>query len=680
MPIDFRQVAAPSFSDSNTLVALAAKQQQEAMTGIQGAWTGAMDAVGNRVQGELEGIANQASLTQLTDPVQRQALETQLMNANTLGMGDINALNKYTDNRIGTQIGRFTTLNQEGRNAAIEKDRYDANQLLVANDAETKAINEGIFIASDFQNQIEAAETQEKKDQLRAQMDNALGGYGYNQAQMAKVNAGYEKQSQETRINNHKEILISMGIPYQEAQTQALQAETMNSTARTGVLVNQALNKDGNAAISAARKAASESGFAGSINDSGGINYDMVKQRLDTNYSAAKQKGGVSNPDDPTTFDEYAVKNAKKIDEMGLGSFMRSASLDTLQGHFRWAQENDAPYTEAEKIAAAEGLMSGAIKMDMFAINPNPLTQNGESFRVGKALREQLVPLMNSRESERSTAAGKEEVLKAINFLTDNKQTTEEILTNLGIVTSDHPYAKHLPENFLAAVKVMEKMPKLPDNYVEETGVGKTKKNLVSANDILKGAGTVPPATSTTEKLPTLPNKGTAASNVPATTSYNPGKQKGNINNLVTKSGKTIPRDAVTPQMAKEANVKMVNGNLKWEDRFKGKTMETVYGEKIKINDVKDLERFIQVNYSGHVKEVQNVLANNGKSKYKYPTDLSKIDKNHPLAHPDSDNPNNFVPYEARNFDGSRKYKTKYSSYDTYVKLTLNKKLGRKNK
>ena len=35
MPIDFKQIASPSFADSNTLVALAAKQQQEAMTGIQ---------------------------------------------------------------------------------------------------------------------------------------------------------------------------------------------------------------------------------------------------------------------------------------------------------------------------------------------------------------------------------------------------------------------------------------------------------------------------------------------------------------------------------------------------------------------------------------------------------------------------------------------------------------------
>ena len=84
MPIDFRQVAAPSFSDSNTLVALAAKQQQEAMTGIQDTWTGAMKAVGNRVQGEMEGIANQASFSQLTDPVQRAALDEQIRAANVL--------------------------------------------------------------------------------------------------------------------------------------------------------------------------------------------------------------------------------------------------------------------------------------------------------------------------------------------------------------------------------------------------------------------------------------------------------------------------------------------------------------------------------------------------------------------------------------------------------------------
>ena len=68
MPIDFRQVAAPSFSDSNTLVALAAKQQEEAMAGIQGAWSGAMDAVQNNVQGELKNRINMAGYDDLTDP------------------------------------------------------------------------------------------------------------------------------------------------------------------------------------------------------------------------------------------------------------------------------------------------------------------------------------------------------------------------------------------------------------------------------------------------------------------------------------------------------------------------------------------------------------------------------------------------------------------------------------
>lgn len=705
MPIDFKQVAAPSFSDSNTLVALAAKQQQEAMTGIQGAWTGAMDAISNRVQGEMEGIANQASLIQLTDPVQRQALEQEIMAANTLGMGDPREINKYTDGRIGTQIDRFTTLEQEGRNAAIEKDRYDANQLLITNEAETKAINEGIFIASDFRSRIDAAETKEEKDQLTAQMENALGGYGFNQAQRAKVNAGYEKQSQEIRMNDYKEILLSMGIPRAEAERQAIEAETLNSTVRTGVYVNETLNKGGKAAITAAQKAASDSGFAGAINDSGGINYDNVKQRLDTNYSAALQKAGVSNPDDSTTFDEYAINNAEKIDKMGLGTFMRSASLGTLQGHFRWAQEHDAPYTEAEKIAAAEGLMSGAIKMDMFAINPNPLTQNGESARVGKALREQLVPLMESRKKERSSAAGREEVLKAINFLTGQGQSTEEILTNLGITTSDHQYADHLPENFLAAVKVMEGMPKLPDNYVEESGTGKTKKSLVSAEDILKGINTPPGSgvlandstgglsAAQTERmnisanLDNLTRGATAGSGVLANTQDLAAI--GNANNVgsasttptmmtkpvnkVTNNGYVIPENArtitgkngstqyeylpITTSVAKDLGVKINSrGELVLPANRKNETAYDVYGGKWKLTDADTYEQLLGINNSAQAKD--KIKKGNafikGTSNYRPPQRRLKTpDPKHPLAHLLSDDPKNFVPYNERNPDGS---------------------------
>lgn len=689
MPIDFRQVAAPSFSDSNTLVALAAKQQEEAMAGIQGAWTGAMDAVGNRVQGEMEGIANQASFSQLTDPTQRAALDQEIMAANTLGMGNVRDINKYVDSRRGVQLGLLDTVNRVDRETQLEDER-------VAD----KTVNDASWFLADRYNQIEAEEDEGKKTLLQQATDQELQRYGLTDFQLSKATQLADQQNQKQRIANFEEQVKALGPEATAAQIAAVWQNTNASQINTALAVDKHTNGGKGNALATKRKFADSLELQGSIKDDGTPNYDVLKQSLDNRIARSAIEQERVDPDN-MSYDQYLMKSDKLLDQK-LGTAGRATTTKGLQSHFRWAEENGAGYSEKEKILITEGLLTGSIKMNLFTDNfIDNFRDNQENIRIGEAIAKTHLPRVETEFNTKRMQAGQDAFDPIIKLLTSENVPPDQILTNLGITSLDHPQAKYLPENMKKALELLVTtndaafMNSTPDG----TGVGKTRQQIAEEQapkvDIDVGKLVGNPNTIQQQYNGPLRNTNTAtttedlvavgkANNVgkAPTTTNRPSNQKGNISNLVTKSGKTIPRDNVTPQMAKEANVKMVNGKLKWEDRFKGKTMETVYGEKIKINNVKDLERFIQVNYSSHVKEIDNVLANNGKSKYKYPADLSKIDKNHPLAHPESDDPKNFVPYDQRNYDGSRKNKKpyKYSSYDTYVKLTLNKKLGRKNK
>lgn len=687
MPIDFRQVAAPSFSDSNTLVALAAKQQEEAMAGIQGAWTGAMDAVQNNVQGEIQGHINQATYADLINPETRAVIDNKVRELNTqyMGMGDLNALNTYTDSRVATQQGR------EVSNVALEdarslyKSGVETRDRESKNAAEIAHLNDGAYIVTDLNNKIQeaiaAGKTQQEVDILREQSARAFNQYGSTPLLQAKLADGITKMQQANQQASLGIDKTLVGIEGAKAVTDSVKAGTEGKQVNTAKILAQL---DGLPAQEKAKQRSAiyaKGGLEGAVDPTtGGTLWDVVNNRLTgVMSSAADAANDPMSSDEP--YADYLVKSRESLEKGGF----KSQEIDSLNEVFRDYASQGLAFSDGEKKAIINGFASGTLEKNKFYDFTNKVRKGYLTAGIKEGFANDAVAANNQALSQ----GVRKSVEPVLQSLLDGGNSPQEIVMQLGWELDDERW-QHMPSYLQQAVGWTKTDDANTDRGVpfkSNAQLNQEQDSRLSISDNLKNitSGTTPTgsgvlANKTTEDLAAV-GKANNVGKV-STASNRPNNQKGNISNLVTKSGKTIPRDKVTPQMAKEANVKMVNGNLKWEDRFKGKTMETVYGEKIKINDVKDLERFIQVNYSGHVKEVQNVLANNGKSKYKYPTDLSKIDKNHPLAHPDSDNPNNFVPYDQRNYDGSRKNKKpyKYSSYDTYVKLTLNKKLGRKNK
>lgn len=687
MPIDFRQVAAPSFGDSNTLVALAAKQQQEAMTGIQDTWTGAMDAVQNNVQGEIQGHINQATYADLINPETRAIVDNKVreLNDQYMGMGDLNALNNYTDSRVATQQGR------EVSNVALEdarstyKSEVETRDRESQNAAETAHLNDGSYIVTNLNNQIQeaiaAGKTEQEVSILRDQRDRTFHKYGSTPLLQAKLADSVTKMEQANQQANLGIDRTLVGIEGAKAVTNSVNAGTENKQVSTAKMLAQLEGLPAQERAKQRSAIYAKGGLEGAVDPTtGGTLWDVVNNRLTgVMSSAADAANDPMSSDEP--YADYLVKSRESLEKGGF----KSQEIDSLNEVFRDYAAQGLAFSDGEKKAIINGFASGTLEKNRFYDFTNKVRKGYLTAGIKNGFANDAITA-NKQAVSQGVRKAAEPVLQS---LLDGGNSPQEIVMQLGWKLDDERW-QHMPSYLQQAVGWTK-----TDNANTDRGAPfKSNAQLkqeqggrLSISDNLKNitTGTAPTGSGvitnkTTEDLAAVGKANNVGKGSVATQS--PGKQKGNISNLVTNSGKTIPRDAVTPQMAKEANVKMVNGKLKWEDRFKGKNMETVYGEKIKINDVKDLESFIQVNYSGHVKEVQNVLANNGKSKYKYPTDLSKIDKNHPLAHPDSDNPDNFVPYEARNFDGSRKYKKpdKYSSYGTYVKLTLNKKLGRKNK
>lgn len=685
MPIDFRQIAAPSFSDSNTLVALAAKQQQEAMTGIQDTWTGAMDAVQNNVQGEIQGHINQATYADLINPETRAIIDNKVreLNQQNLGMGDLNALNTYTDSRVATQQGR------EVSNVALEEARslyksgVETRDRESQNAAETAHLSDGTYIVTNLNNQIQeaiaAGKTEQEVSILRDQRDRAFNQYGSTPLLQAKLADGITKMGQANQQASLGIDRTILGIEGAEATIESVKAGTEGKQVNTAKTLAQLEGMPVQERAKQRTAIYAKGGLEGAVDPTtGGTLWDVVNNRLTGVMSTAADAAN-----DPMSSDEsyadYLVKSREGLESIGL----KSQEIDSLNEVFREYDAQGLGFSDGEKKAIINGFASGTLKKNRFYDFTNKVRKGYLTRGIKEGFANEAV----NANKEALTQGVRKSVEPVLQSLLDGGNSPQEIVMQLGWGLDDERW-QHMPSYLQQAVGWTKSNNANTDRatpYKSNAQLKQEQDERLSISGNLKNitSGTTPTGSGVLANTEDLTAVG-KANNVGKVTaaSNSPSNQKGNMSNPVTNSGKTITQDKVTPQMAKEANVKMVNGNLKWENRFKGKTVKTVFGEKIKINNVKDLERFIQHTYSDHAKEVKNILAHNGKSKYKYPADLSKIDKNHPLAHPDSDNPKNFVPYDQRNYDGSRKAKPsfKYSSYDTYVRLTLNKELGRKNK
>lgn len=106
--IDFRQVAAPNFNDSNELLRLAAESANKGMTGLKDTWSGAMGAVQNRNQADMQALINQQTAQDLNNPetVQNLLAQFKTMAEPTGGNYDPTVIQAALDGRQDTLKAR----------------------------------------------------------------------------------------------------------------------------------------------------------------------------------------------------------------------------------------------------------------------------------------------------------------------------------------------------------------------------------------------------------------------------------------------------------------------------------------------------------------------------------------------------------------------------------------------
>lgn len=681
MPIDFRQVAAPSFSDSNTLVALAAKQQQEAMTGIQGAWTGAMDAVQNNVQGELKNRLNMAGYDDLTDPTKRAALNADMLafNEQNLGMADMNAMGAYVDGRIP-----ITMANQTGKLAYNEAtkaaDRLDTQTLKDTKDAAQKsylddAVRQGSWLLDSI-NQYGTPETNPN----------------FNPDQLAELNSRYNSLTDE--LTNHPDAESMLPKFYYGLEDFGNERTMNNQKVRRGDLGNEGLevnidnsrrtmnNKDVALAMQLADRTNPEAkntqakyskvfaDYPGLVNPDGvSLDFNAGRTLLNGEIAKVKDRSG-DRLTDAGTFDEFLVTNKKSLDDMGNLGMFSNTSHDSIMKHFEVAASKGVPYSDKEKMEAYRAIATGSIKVDML---PDFASGDAGELKVRKAMKNNFVRDSISKRNDAINTGTRE----AINGVIDRYRAAGVPLDVLvgkdGLNLAANPeLGQYLPSDIKEAMGIIDKTNS--DEYMSGPmggiGGGMPRKDFSANNapqidiDVGKLVGNTPPKNSSSPS-PIRPDN---------MAEYTPPP--------VSKPKTTSPSTAsstVNKQMVDAENKRLGKGTIKagakgqavWVKGSKPQTLTTVYGDSIKVHDTASLNKYIAINQGTEgVQKVKNGQAYiDGKLKYKLDATRAVPDPKHPLANKVSDNPKHFVPYSKRKADGSAIYpKTQYPSYESQKK------------
>lgn len=704
MPIDFKQVAAPSFSDSNTLVALAAKQQQEAMTGIQGAWTGAMDAVQNNVQGELKNRLNMADYNDLTDPTKRAALNADMLafNEKNLGMADMNAMGAYADGRIP-----ITMANQTGKLAFNEAtkaaDRLDTQTFKDTKEATEKSyLDDSVRYGSWLLDSIEQYGTEKTNP-------------NFNPDVLAELNNRYSSLTKE--INNHPNAESMLpkffyGLEDFNNERTLAKQKVSQGTLRTdgmGITNDNAVRgmniRETDLAMRVANLTSPETkntqakyskvfaDYPGLVNPDG-VSLDFNAGRTLLNGEMAKVKDRSNDRlTDAGTFDEFLVTNKKSLDDMGNLGMFSNTSHDSIMKHFEVAASKGVPYSDKEKMEAYRAIATGSIKVDML-----PDFANGDAgeLKVRKAMKNNFVRDSLSKRQDAINTGTRE----AINGVIDRYRAAGVPLDTLvgkdGLNFAANPeLEQYLPSDITEAMGIISKTNS--DAYMNGTmggiGGGMPREDFAANNapkigiDVGKLVGNTPPVNSSSPS-PIRPDN--MAEYTPPPVSKNTtstGKvNKAPINGeyaLSMSGGRQVPAKRLTGDDYRQKGMQMYGGYPVIPKENKGKYMYTNDGDRIQLNTGKDLHKYYEVISSASAierrKRGEAYLA--GKLKYTPPSNLDKPDPNHPLANRMSDRLDNFVPYEDRDKLGNRIVSKKngdktfkYSSYETYMKLKKWKK------
>ena len=722
MPIDFKQVAAPSFSDSNTLVALAAKQQQEAMTGIQGAWTGAMDAVQNNVQGELKNRLNMAGYDDLTDPTKRAALNADMLafNEKNLGMADMNAMGAYADGRIP-----ITMANQTGKLAFNEAtkaaDRLDTQTHKDTKEAAEKSyLDDSVRYGSWLLDSIEQYGTEKTNPNFNpdvlAELNNRysslteeINNHPNAESMLPKFHYGLEDFNNERTLANQK---VNQG----NLRTDGM--SITNDNAVEGMNIKQTrlamdlADRNPEAKNTQAKYSKVFADYPGLVNPDG-VSLDFNAGRTLLNGEIAKVKDRSNDRlTDAGTFDEFLVTNKKSLDDMGNLGMFSNTSHESIMKHFEVAASKGVPYSDKEKMEAYRAIATGSIKIDML---PDFASGDAGELKVRKAMKNNFVRDSVSKRQDAINTGTRE----AINGVIDRYRAAGVPLDVLvgkdGLNLVANPeLEQYLPSDITEAMGIISKTNS--DAYMNGTmggiGGGLPRNDYAAKNapqidtDIAKLVGKGSPgsgvlANKTTEDLAaigkannvgdsskkatsnTAPESGTAAHNLAAATSVAENNKKKAVtpkatnyksNNGYTYSSKTkyvtdnnsgmkMETVPVTAEMVKRLGVQTNSkGDIVLPSNRVGELVTTVYGTQFKLSDAASYKIYISIQNSPQAtdKIVKGNAFINGTSSYKAPSRrLSTPDLKHPLANLLSDDPKNFVPYNERNADGSPKHISK---------------------
>lgn len=725
MPIDFKQVAAPSFSDSNTLVALAAKQQQEAMTGIQGAWTGAMDAVQNNVQGELKNRLNMAGYDDLTDPTKRAAINADMLafNEKNLGMADMNAMGTYVDGRIP-----ITMANQTGKLAFNEAtkaaDRLDTQTHKDTKEAAEKSyLDDSVRYGSWLLDSISQYGTEKTNPNFNpdvlAELNNRyssltkeINNHPNAESMLPKFHFGLEDFNNERTLANQKVLKGDLGVKGMGI-TNDNAIEGMNIK-QTRLAMDLADRTNPEAKNTQAKYSKVFADYPGLVNPDG-VSLDFNAGRTLLNGEMAKVKDRSNDRlTDAGTFDEFLVTNKKSLDEMGNLGMFSNTSHDSIMKHFEVAASKGVPYSDKEKMEAYRAIATGSIKVNML---PDFASGDAGELKVRKAMKNNFVRDSISKRQDAINTGTRE----AINGVIDRYRAAGVPLDVLvgkdGLNFAANPeLEQYLPSDIKEAMGIISKTNS--DAYMNGTmggiGGGLPRNDYAAKNapqidtDIAKLVGKGSPgsgvlANKTTEDLAAVGkanNVGTASPVTnPKTTNTDTNQaskptgttaaSKPKPVSKTTNNGYVIPSNArtitgkngteqfeylpITASVAKKLGLNLNDkGDIVMPTNRKNEVAYDVYGGKWTLKDAETYKQFTGINNSGQAKDKvkKGIAFINGTSKYKPPQRrLTTPDLKHPLAHKLSDDPNNFVPYNERNPDGSPKHISKVNK-NKYGKFT----------
>ena len=238
MPIDFKQVAAPSFSGANELLKLAQEQQQAAMTGFKDTVNTGFENIQDSNHAQMLNLLNMQTREQMLDPIYQQELGQKFQDiaAPSGGIYDPLAIEAMRDASIDKDRKRedamwgntMGNLNAQNRKIDVDKNiislagdkRVEEGEVANALSAKTDA--EKLNVAKQYMfltSKVNSASTPEDAATYQGELD-ALGtslaekgDYAYmqdvatliNQFGTEQGNAAFDKAKQDIFIRNSQQ-------------------------------------------------------------------------------------------------------------------------------------------------------------------------------------------------------------------------------------------------------------------------------------------------------------------------------------------------------------------------------------------------------------------------------------------------------------------------------------------